>query len=448
MMRGALTHWLEELCLGRFDQDYFERRRRTVLQWVQLALPETYIFLAVGHMRALLAKGPPRGIARESWESAIPVVHRALDLELSLFASSYLKTHESAQLRSLQGLMIRSLPIAVLCLDAEGRVTAATRGSPAIREHAELGVHYESFLRPEIVEAADLPTHIGRTLAQQEEVVIPRVLLDEGPDALHFRIRIVPFNHEFTPVVLHVEDITDVVLAEARAQQAEALARIGSLAANVAHEIRNPLTAISTTVQVISSSLETADRRRGILLKLQEQVIRLDRLVSDLLSYARPAKTVLQTMDLQAAAQEAVTFAGLRVAIETRGVSRALGDPMAVHHILLNLLQNAREAAGAEGRVLIQIGPGPTLSVADDGPGIAPEVRERLFDPFVTTRARGTGLGLAISRKLCEAMGGRLALEESPSVFGELPQGRGPGAEFRLTLASPHPTGPVSPGDT
>ena len=95
----------------------------------------------------------------------------------------------------------------------------------------------------------------------------------------------------------------------------------------------------------------------------------------------------------------------------------------------MNLLQNARDAlveAGLEpeGRVRLRVGPGPELRVEDDGPGIGEELRERLFEPFVTTKTKGTGLGLAISRKLVRGMEGELDL---------LPGG--PGARFRVQLA-------------
>lgn len=435
--RAALFSWILDFFLGDYGIEYSRRRQRMGRLWVRLALPERDMFMAISCLRTRFCDLSTNLLPPSSSEPTSRAIHRILDMDLALFVSAYLKYHETLKLRSMQDLMIRSLSTAVLCLDSSGRVQAATRVSPAIIERASLGTHFEAFLRADLVEGADLPTLLGKSLATGQEVIVPRFLLGSGPDSRHLRIRIVPLENELTPIILHIEDITDVVLAESRAQQAESLARIGSLAANIAHEIRNPLTAISTTVQVISASLDASDRRRSILLKLQEQVLRLDRLVSDLLAYARPAKIAPQPHELGAMTREIVTLSGLRASLEIIEPARALVDPSALQNILLNLLQNARESAGSDGRVLVRVGPGPTLLVADDGPGIAPEIRNSLFDPFVTTRSRGTGLGLAISRKLAEAMAAELTLEEPPQdAFVLMPAGRGPGAAFRLTLPS------------
>ncbi|MFT5586210.1 MAG: signal transduction histidine kinase [Cognaticolwellia sp.] len=115
-----------------------------------------------------------------------------------------------------------------------------------------------------------------------------------------------PLAHELAHMLVHLEELTDVVQAEVRAQQAEALARIGTLAANIAHEIRNPLAAISATLKVIGGSLATNDRRKVVLEKVGDQVLRLDRLVRDLLCYSRPAHVSNQVIHVRTLVMEAV----------------------------------------------------------------------------------------------------------------------------------------------
>ena len=122
---------------------------------------------------------------------------------------------------------------------------------------------------------------------------------------------------------------------------------------------------------------------------------------------------------------------GAAATLQVRDDATVQADPQYLQQVLVNLLQNARDAAGPEGQVQLQVGPGPQLRVVDDGAGVAPEVRERLFEPFVTTKIRGTGLGLAISRKYAEAMGGALVLE--PAGAATSAQAR-PGAAFCLSL--------------
>jgi signal transduction histidine kinase len=238
----------------------------------------------------------------------------------------------------------------------------------------------------------------------------------------------------------------DAVQAESRALQSEALARIGSLAANVAHEIRNPLTAISATLQVIGASLDASDRRKPILTKVQEQVLRLDRLVSDLLGYARPVEPQSRRVGLGSVVREALAQAGVPARLLEAESVEVVADPQLVQQIIVNLLQNARDAAGGEGQIEVRVGPGPAIEIADDGPGVSVEVTAKLFEPFVTTKMRGTGLGLAISRKLAESMGGALAWD--PRRGQGCAPGRGPGALFRLTLPPSPPRGGASPGDT
>ena len=262
----------------------------------------------------------------------------------------------------------------------------------------------------------------------------------EAEHARHFRVTLVPLEHELARLLIHIEELTDVVRNEQRLQQTEALARIGGLAAHMAHEIRNPLAAISATLQVIGGSMAEDDRRKAILGKVQDQVHRLDRLVSDLLGYARPVQVRLEMIDLHAAARDAVAASGVPAAlvVEAGGCGRA--DAQHLQQVLVNLLQNARDALlgsgnPVEGKVRLRVCAGPALVVEDDGPGVPAEVQDRLFEPFVTTKTRGTGLGLAISKKLVSGMGGALSLEAAAAPLR--------GAAFRVSL---EPGGPAEPG--
>jgi signal transduction histidine kinase len=448
-VEGAFRRYTRELLTGPYDQAWWLRRQAVGRMCAQLGVPERYLFFVVHRLRVELTEAAFAAIPPAEAIEMVKSLHRILDADLAVFAASFRRSHEASRLRSMQEALLRSLPVTVLGLDASGRVTSATHVEGSIfAKDAQIGQHYEAFLPSDLVEAADLPTQLGRALATQAEVTIPRIVSGKGGSARNFRVRIVPIDNEITPVLLHLEDITDIVQAEIRVQQAENLARIGSLAANVAHEIRNPLTAISTTMQVIGASLDAHDPRKSVVLKVQGQVVRLDRLVTDLLSYARPARPNLRPIALEAPSQEAIALSGLRVIVEVIDRQPVLADPQAIQHIVLNLLQNAREAAGMDGRILLRIGPGPTLLIADDGPGVAAEVADRLFDPFVSTKAKGTGLGLAISRKLAESMRGTLEIEPVSPLASSLPPGRGPGAAFRLTLPASLAAGHASRGDS
>lgn len=422
-LKITLIQWIHDFLMGPHDDAYWERRTRIGRTHVKVGLPHRYVFSAMNLIRQDLVAAAKRHFSSDEVWQVCHAVARLADIEMAVMSSTYMEAHEAIQLRSLQDLIVRSMPVTILCLDASGRVTAATRPSARLfGENAELGVHYEAFLPPDLIEAADLPTIVGRCLATGEEVTVPRVVLGSGHHTRHFRLSAVPLEHELARLLLHLEETTDVVQAEARAQQAEALARIGSLAANVAHEIRNPLTAISSTLQVIGNSMPSEDRRKVILGKVGEQVIRLDRLVSDLLGYSRKAVPKLQKIHLLELLEDASTAAG--VPIEIEGDPEIVeGDQQFILQILVNLLQNARDAAGPEGQVRAVFGQG-MVAIVDNGPGVPEDLREKIFEPFVTTKTRGTGLGLAISRKLAEAMGGSLVWAQPISQ----------GAAFELRL--------------
>lgn len=436
-LKVSLGRFVVQMMEGPWDEAYAARRRRIGQVHVRVGLPDRYVFTAMNLLRRDVMDIVRRdaGLADEELWEVCHAVSRVTDLELAVINSAYMAAHERDQLRSLQDLIVQNLPVTVLCLDANGLVTSATRPSSRLfGEMAEVGRHYETFLPEDLIEASDMPSAVGRALATDREISIPRVSLGQGAAERHFRITLVPLEHELARILIHIEELTDVVNAEARVQQAESLARIGSLAAHMAHEIRNPLAAISATLQVIVGSLPADDRRKAILGKVQGQVHRLDRLVTDLLGYAKPARPTLREADLVRLAREAVAQSGVSVTLDTPDTEPVLVDPEHVCQILVNILQNARDALGGDGTVIVRVGPGPQVDVIDDGPGIPAEVAGRLFEPFVTSKTRGTGLGLAISRKLIEAMDGSLHLIESSEPW---PGDRGPGAHFRLTLSRP-----------
>lgn len=433
-LKGTLQEWIRQLLTGPHDRAYWRRRLRIGEAHVRVGLPQRYVFTAMSLLRSRLCELSQAALDREEAWLTCRALDRITDLELAVICENYQAAHEEQELRTLQDLIVQNMPVTVLCLNEAGRVTSATHPpSGLIGERAELGQPYDAFLSQRLVQAADLPRHLERMRATGREITLPQTSIGQGREARHFRLTLVPLEHELARVLLHIEELTDVVQAQARAQQAEHLARLGHLAANVAHEIRNPLSAISATLQVIGSSLGTDDRRAMILSKVNGQVLRLDRLVSDLLGYARPAEPNSRPVRLSRAAREAITTSGVLASLQVIEDLTVLADGLYVQQILINLLQNARDAVENEGNITVQIGPGARLAVSDDGPGISPEIARKLFEPFVTTKARGTGLGLAISRKLAESMDGHLQLDPTSDASTcfvlTLPQGtsRSPG---------------------
>ncbi|AKF08578.1 sensor histidine kinase [Sandaracinus amylolyticus] len=233
-----------------------------------------------------------------------------------------------------------------------------------------------------------------------------------------------------------VERLADLERAtkELRATQdslvrSEKLASVGRLAAGVAHEIGNPLAAILGLLELVrGGGLEPAEEAE-FLRRIQHETERIHRIIRDLLDYSRAgADAPIGRADLGEVVASAVHLVApqkdlRRITIEQRvpeELPRVRGEADALTQLVLNLLLNAADAIEGEGSITITIAEHDdqiALTVDDTGPGIAPEVRDRLFEPFVTTKptGSGTGLGLAVCWTIVERVGGTISAEDAPS---------------------------------
>lgn len=245
-----------------------------------------------------------------------------------------------------------------------------------------------------------------------------------------------PLAREAGRAVL-IRDMRPIRELEEASRRAENLAAMGRMAGEVAHEVRNPLNAIGVSAQRLRKEFtptnEPADYRRLTGL-LRDEVERLDRIVEGFLNFARVPAVDPQPSDLDALVRDTVSLLQAGEDAANRTIEVGLGDPprvrfddAALRQIILNLVRNAREACGPEGsiRVTTSWSDGhATLCVADDGPGIPPEERRRLFEFGYTTKDGGTGMGLPIVYRLVEQMNGSIEVESGP----------GTGTNFRVTL--------------
>ncbi len=223
--------------------------------------------------------------------------------------------------------------------------------------------------------------------------------------------------------------------AEQRAEHAERLAALGRVATALAHEIRNPLGAISGSIQLLRASpaLSPEDARLcGIIVR---EAGRLDDLVSDMMNLARPRKPELVSVDAAATARDVVALAAQSgravsdVTLRYGGpeTARIHADPGQLRQLMWNLVRNAVQASHAGGEVLVEIrrrGAGVELSVHDEGVGLSDEARTRIFDAFFTTRAQGTGVGLAVVKRIADDHDFRLDVESA----------EGRGTTFRVDM--------------
>ena len=208
----------------------------------------------------------------------------------------------------------------------------------------------------------------------------------------------------------------------------EQLATMGTLAATIAHEVKNPLGPMKTLAQLMAEDPELPARCHKDLAIMLSEIDRLNRCVEQLLGFARPLRNTDGELDVAALVDTAMRLMAREAAPRNIALRHAVAagltlsgkDRQGVQQILLNLVLNAIQASAEGGVVALDVssnGEGLQLQVTDDGPGIPLEMQRRVFDPFFTTKQQGTGLGLAIVSKNVKQLGGALRLE-SPVANG------------------------------
>jgi len=323
----------------------------------------------------------------------------------------------AAQVR-LNAQVIHDMQDGVLVVDGHGRVLQHNpRGAELCCLKTSGAVLAEVF--PELAEHFAL-WRVGDRAAQE-------VLLSPANHPLH--IRFLPAG-DGENSLLFIEDAEQL---QAQARQIK-LAALGRLTANMAHEIRNPLAAISHAAELLKEDAGEDAVRARLTRIIGENTGRLNRLVTDVLELGgrdktRPEPILLETFFAGFVEELLLSEPGQAAAVQLDcepGLTLVF-DRAHLGRVLSNLVGNAlRYASGSPGSVILgarqsAFGRQVELWVADDGPGIEPTVRGHVFEPFFTTRGNGTGLGLYIARELCEANGAVLNLQES-----------GAGTRFRI----------------
>lgn len=221
-------------------------------------------------------------------------------------------------------------------------------------------------------------------------------------------------------------EITARKLSEERLREQEALARLGQMAAVVAHEVKNPIAGIRGALQVIGARMPAESRDKPIVGDIIARLDALNGIVHDLLVFARPRQPRSAPVDLDPLIQNTYqllhrdpNFANLEIEFPSVHAV-AYADAELLQLVFTNILMNAAQSMGGTGRIQIGIERRPKLfvvSIADRGPGVPAEMREKVFEPFFTTKHRGTGLGLPIAKRIVEAHGGTVDIT-TPSTGG------------------------------
>lgn len=330
--------------------------------------------------------------------------------------------------------IVHQMALGLLVVDSNGRIRMSNQAA-----HDSLGIEGRISGTPLITTAPNLENALRSWQLAPDRPTKPFTAGDN---------RLIPhFNDlDTTPEAPVLIFLNDARRLNEQAQQIK-LAALGRLTASIAHEIRNPLSAISQAGQLLDESDNIGDDERNLLAILHRHTGRVDEIVQDILGLSRHGNAALSPIALgtwlpqfvveyqQGRAHSAmITIGEIDPQLEVRADRRQLTQ------VLTNLCENAERHAGkAAHEVGIQISAGysardqPWLMVADNGPGIADEMAEKLMEPFFTTAHDGTGLGLYIARELCESNFADLALVETDR-----------GACFRITFARPDQLQPAT----
>jgi signal transduction histidine kinase len=257
-------------------------------------------------------------------------------------------------------------------------------------------------------------------------------------------------DHSGRPLgaVMFFKDLTQVEQVEERERLRDRLASLGEMAAGIAHELKNPLAGIEVMAGLLRRQVPDSRDAQSLLADIISEAKLANAIVVEMLEFVRPVRLQVEQTDLAEVLHQAVTLAETKAprggAVVAVNIAPELpmihGDQHQLTQVFTNLLANAFEALDGKGRITITAirsvadedpvfssGQPPipmvVIDVADDGPGVPPDLADRIFDPFFTTKPQGSGLGLAIVSKIVDAHDGRIDLTTS-----------GAGTRFRVTL--------------
>ncbi len=325
------------------------------------------------------------------------------------------------QMKAFTSTIINQMPVGLIMTDPEGRIERTNEAARII-----LHCYGETYERID-----DLPCFlpIARALKEDGAVAEQQILCrvsDAATVPLLVNAALIktgerqPAGHLFL-----FSDLTRIKQLEEQVRRGERLAGLGKLAAGVAHEIRNPLSSIKGFATILAGRVREDHRSRELAEVMVQEVERLNRVVTELLDYAKPTEISRQSLSCRELIDTSIRLVE-RDALQKRVRIHALVepenlalevDPDRFAQILLNLYLNAIQAMNEGGTLSVEAVCEEgfvILKIADTGSGISPEDLPHIFDPYFTTKPKGVGLGLANVHKLVEAHGGRIEARSMP----------------------------------
>lgn len=339
---------------------------------------------------------------------------------------------EVSALKNYLACILESISDGVLAIDLDGHLVAVNQAAREIipdlaaeREPRPAPLHFSHAVR-------ELEDILKQALTQERRFANVEIGLRRGDGQRFLAISASPIRDgagALLGAVATFRDLTEHKDLEMRARRQDRLAALGEMAAGVAHEIRNPLGGIELYASNLRRALPEGSKEADTANRILGAVASLNRIVEDMLAFTRNQQPVRRPVSVERICSTALDLAAnaissRRIRVEMRstlaGRKFAL-DPDLLSRAFLNVVLNACQSMEEEGALRIDIGVTPqngsegrceiAVAFADNGPGVPETAREKIFNPFFTTKSKGTGLGLAIAQKIAQDHGGVLAFE-------------------------------------
>ena len=344
---------------------------------------------------------------------------------------------------TLYGMILENIDRAVIAFDQEGRITLFNPAAEALMERSSrqmIGQHYQELFKDQktLLYLVKVALVEGRSITD-----------DEGLYLLRLNAVALPVNAYAAPIyayrgnqdgaVMIIRDLSRIKELEGTLRRADRLSMLGTLAAGLAHEIKNPLGGIKGAAQLLAMELAEESSLLEYTQIMIKEVERINFIIEELMDLGNPRAPEISDVDLTKVLDDIILLQ--REAARGKSIKFILkldpsippikGDEGFLTRLFLNLIKNAREAIAHDGEVLVETrvssnyhmtSPGRRssqmvdITITDTGCGIEKEEMERIFTPYFTTKIKGSGLGLAISQKIIEDHHGLLKIESSLGV--------------------------------
>ncbi|MGD8610965.1 MAG: ATP-binding protein [Desulfobacterales bacterium] len=338
----------------------------------------------------------------------------------------YLVNKTLKQTQDYTRQVVASMANGLLSIDIEGKITSYNPLALQLLGLKETEIRGMDFKKIIDFKAAGIIQTLDQCISVLDREIIYR---RPSGETIALALSITPILGESNicqGAVIILRDLSEIKQLEEKVRRSEKLAAIGKLAAGVAHEIRNPLSSIRGFAQYLQRSLKDNPQQQEYAETMVTEVDRINTVVTDLLTIARPMEADLVPTDVTELIEHAIRLVqadarsrDINIEPKISDLSKIPLDSNQMAQAILNLLLNALQAVNPGGRIEVGAEMDPSISrlriwVEDNGAGISASQKEKIFDPFFTTRKKGTGLGLAIVHKIVENHDGEINLQSPP----------------------------------